>query len=220
MLVRREVHLHHHPGELLEADEAVAVLVVLLEHGVDLLLVDVVVAPVLAVGLVQRRGRRLLVLRRQVPSQPPSHLRDEVLGGEAGRAAHVPRALPVPERVVQGLAERRREVEDLVPHGDLALVAGVALDVERRRVLERPDHRLDESQRVQGRFFTRQVVVPQVADGPVRRLELLDERPVVVLAHQVARDETGGAVDLGNFVRHWGRGKINNNNNHKENAMT
>ena len=114
---------------------------------------------------------------------------DEGLGGQAGRAAQVARALARHHRLVDDLSHRGCEREQL-------LVAAVQPGC----VVHRAYECLDHAQGVEGRLLAALVRLPHVRHRAVRRLELLDHRPIGGLADQVGGDEARRAVHLCDLI--------------------
>mmetsp|Transcript_59986 Transcript_59986/g.186068 ORF Transcript_59986/g.186068 Transcript_59986/m.186068 type:complete len:273 (+) Transcript_59986:492-1310(+) len=64
-----------------------------------------------------------------------------------------------------------------------------------------PQERNDKAQWVHGGFFATEVGVPEVSNGAVRGLILLDERPILALAREDRADETRTSMHLRHLVR-------------------
>ena len=200
-LFRRNTHLDKHAGKLRLINGSIAVLVVLAKHLLNSIIVHVIIAAQHTIGFRQFRWRCFIVLHGQVPLQSPRHLGNEIFRRESTGTAHIARALSVPERVVHGGAERGTVIENLIPRRLPGRVRRVRVRVQDRRVLQCTNHGFHQSQWIEGGFFARQVIVPQIRNSPVGGFEFFDQASVIALADQVAGNETGRAVDLGNLVR-------------------
>mmetsp|Transcript_41502 Transcript_41502/g.106155 ORF Transcript_41502/g.106155 Transcript_41502/m.106155 type:complete len:442 (-) Transcript_41502:452-1777(-) len=199
----------HALGKLLQADLPVAVRVeavekVLDEPHVDRLHVHLVVdqrgaeelvadrlARELLAGLLGVGGVRGALHLPCLPAvQALRHRVDELLGGEALRAAEVFGAAAGGHQVVADLAHDAGELHKLA----------VGTAREALGVLHGANHGLHHAQRVQAGLLAAQVSLPHVRDGAVAGLKLLDHGAVLCLADEVAGDEAGRAVHLGNLV--------------------
>mmetsp|Transcript_61769 Transcript_61769/g.156999 ORF Transcript_61769/g.156999 Transcript_61769/m.156999 type:complete len:538 (+) Transcript_61769:401-2014(+) len=196
-LQRGDAQLDGHLHKLLEADRAALVRVVLVEECLHGTLVHVLIVlaelprgclHLLLDSRVRVRARG--GARGHAPRQVLHHGGDELLRGLAAGPREVPGAAALAECGVHRLPAVAR------PPEDVGLVAGI----QDRGMLHGAQEGDDHAQGVHRRLLAPLVRVPQVRDGPVGGLELLDEAARFALADQVRGDEAGAAVDLSNLI--------------------
>mmetsp|Transcript_49263 Transcript_49263/g.145456 ORF Transcript_49263/g.145456 Transcript_49263/m.145456 type:complete len:588 (-) Transcript_49263:34-1797(-) len=200
-LDRGDAQLQAHVLELLEADAAIMVDVEPLEEDLHGVLVDSLVRLADLAGRGERVGEGARHVHRghvtqglarlHAMLQVRGHVVHELLRGEAGGAGEVASALAVAERLVHRLAAVHHVLVDDC----------LVRRIEEGSVLHGAQQGDHHAQRVHGGLLAAQVRVPEVGDGAVGGLELLDERAVRALADEVGGDEAGAAVHLRDLVR-------------------
>lgn len=157
---------------------------------------------VLTVATMRTRGDHNILLRDiivegcHVATQTPRDLVDKLLGRQTVLSGHISCALSIPEGIVQSLAQLRREGQNALGVGLRLGASWVGGEEEVSGVVHGTHECLHHTQRVHRGLFATLMSLPEICNGTVRGLELLDHGTVFALANEIRGDETGRAMHL------------------------